>query len=232
MAKQFIGVNSGGSTSSGSTSSSRGLPGIFTQRSPGSSGSRVSGSSPPTLLSYKRDAVAAGGSARDLLTQGFPASAAAQGWRQSDGRISLINYYLRSRQTRGLQVMKATTAKEIVNFLQGNPGDEDYSPDRNRTFVTVFEKAAVEASKAGDDNAKEMLLEAAGKARRLARKSGGRLPLEQMQAVDPYGVDSLQGISDQAMATVGDMRARLMAAPTPVKVGVALLALFAMKKLA
>jgi hypothetical protein len=121
--------------------------------------------------------------------------------------------------------MQATTAKEIVNYIQRNPGDLDYSPDRNRIFVTVFEQGAREAGRVGDTDAKEMLLEAAGKARRMIRRGGLQ------SSLGPYAPNDLQGAMDQGMSVVGDLRARLMAASLPVKAGVALLALYGLKKL-
>ena len=183
-----VGSRRSGATSSGAStrafsmfspsSSSSGSSSGFT---PITVGGKLSAAQDGTLYSTQQAATAAGyGPTGDYASkaQSWMQRAAARrinrrymGGGMDQGYTSLLGYYYRARARAGLEQIapQPTTIKEIVRWLSQRPGDDDFRQDRGAMFTVIFKKAAKEARAAGDSGSEETLLNAASKARKMAR---------------------------------------------------------------
>ena len=180
-----VGSRRSGATSSGASTRAFSM---FTPSSGSSSGftpitvgGKLSAAQDGTLYSTQQAATAAGyGPTGDYASK-------AQSWMQrvaarrinrrymgggmDQGYTSLLGYYYRARARAGLEQIapQPTTVKEIVQWLSQRPGDDDFRQDRGAMFTVIFRKAAKEARAAGDSDSEETLVDAASKARKMAR---------------------------------------------------------------
>ena len=219
--------------SSSSSSSGSG----FTPMTPGG---KLDAAQAGTLYSQQQQWTAAGyGPTGDYTSkaQSWVQRAAARrinrrymGGGMDQGYTSLLGYYYRARARAGLEQIapQPTTVKEIVRWLSQRPGDDDFRQDRGAMFTVIFKKAAKEANAAGDSDSQETLLDAASKARKMARAQRRARRQAAAQGLDEFANGQydedfdLQGI-------VEDAHSSFQMASVPMKAAVVLGVAYALK---